>query len=86
MTTLIALLLILSIADSLVSLSTVNAAVNNYNSFVYVSANTDVIGVGQQILLVMWTADMPPDIGEQAGANRWRQSSLVWYKNGCYKA
>ena len=25
----------------------------------------DVIGVGQQILIVTWTADMPPDIGEQ---------------------
>ena len=59
MTTLIALLLMLSIADSLVSLPTVNAAVNNYTTFIYVSTSADVVGVGQQILLVMWTADIP---------------------------
>ena len=64
---LIALLLTLTIAASSMSLPTVNAAVTYYNSLVYVATSRDVIGVGQELLLVMWTADMPPDIGEQTG-------------------
>ena len=77
MASLIALLLMLTIAASLVALPTVNAAVNYYTSQVYVSVSRDVIGVGQQMLLVMWTADIPPDIGEQAIGGR-----AVWYNVG----
>jgi len=64
---LIALLLMLTIAASSMPLPTVNAAVTYYHSLVYVASSRDVIGVGQELLLVMWTADMPPDIGEQTG-------------------
>jgi hypothetical protein len=64
--TLIALFLVLSIVATLMTvLPTAYAAVNYYNSYVYVAA-TPTVGVNQQVLLVMWTADMPPDIGEIA--------------------
>ena len=45
----------------------VDAAVTNYNSYVYVSPSPKVVGVGQSMLLVAWTANYPPDIGETAG-------------------
>jgi len=64
--TTIALLLTLTIAATLVALPTVNAPY--YHSLIYVSVSRDVIGVNQEMLLVMWTADIPPDIGETAGS------------------
>jgi hypothetical protein len=67
MASLIALSLTLTIALTFVTLPTVNAAVTFYHSLVYVATSRDVIGVNQPLLLVMWTADIPPDIGEQAG-------------------
>ena len=36
-------------------------------TWVYVSVSRDVIGVGQNILLIMWTNNVPPDIGEESG-------------------
>jgi hypothetical protein len=66
--TAIALLLMLTIAASLIAvLPTANAAINYYNSFVYVCTSPGIIGIDQQVLIVMWTAEMPPDIGETAG-------------------
>jgi hypothetical protein len=40
-----------------------------YTSYVYVATGTGnrPIGLGDSILLVAWTADMPPDIGELSG-------------------
>ena len=66
---LIAILLTISIAIPLVDVAPANAAVSSYYSYIYVgtSAGDRGIGVGQQILLVAWTADMPPDQGEAAG-------------------
>ncbi|MCW4045386.1 MAG: PQQ-binding-like beta-propeller repeat protein, partial [Candidatus Bathyarchaeota archaeon] len=67
-TTLIAVFLTLSIAASLVTwLPTANAAVNRYNSYVYIALTRETIGVNQPLVIVMWTADVPPDIGEQTG-------------------
>lgn len=66
-TSLIAIILLLSMVAMLVTSSTVNAAVTTYNSYIYTSASPKVIGVGQSVLLVAWTADIPPDIGETAG-------------------
>jgi hypothetical protein len=65
--TLIALFLMLTIAVTLVALPTVNAAVTYTYSLVYVGASPLVVGVGQDVLLVTWTAAIPPDIGEQTG-------------------
>jgi hypothetical protein len=67
MATLIALFLVLTIAFTLVALPTVNAAVNYYTEYVYVSIAPNLVGVNQQVLLVWWAADVPPDIGEAAG-------------------
>jgi hypothetical protein len=59
--------LVLSIAATLMTgLPTAYATVNYNKSFIYIFAGPNPIGVGQQVLLVMWTADVPLDIGEIA--------------------
>jgi hypothetical protein len=68
MATFIALFLVLTIAVTLFALPTVNAAVTYYSSFIYIGASPNVVGVDQQLLLLTWTAAIPPDIGETAGA------------------
>jgi len=73
--TLIALFLVFTVVASLVAwLPTVNAAVNYYNSYVYIAVGRSVIGVNQAMPIVMWTADVPPDIGEQTTSGR-----QAWY-------
>ena len=53
------------------NLPTANAVENNYTSYIYVSVANSLIGIGQSQLIITWTADMPPDIGEQTtGAGR----------------
>jgi hypothetical protein len=67
MTSLIALLLAITIvASALVVIPAVDAAVNYYYTWAYctTSVGTGSIGVGQSMLLVCWTKDLPPDIGE----------------------
>jgi hypothetical protein len=80
--TAISFVLVLTIAISLTFLPTVNAEVINYTSYVYCSVSPNVIGVGQQMLLVMWTAEMPPDIGEIAGTAPGGRAA--WYDVGFY--
>jgi outer membrane protein assembly factor BamB len=63
----IALFLMATIAVTLVALPIGNAAVNYYPSFMFVSTSLRQVGVGQPVLLVYWTANIPPDIGEQSG-------------------
>ena len=65
----IALVLVLAFAIPVVSLPAANAATVNYYSYVYVAdgAGPRGIGIGETILLVAWTADMPPDTGETSG-------------------
>jgi hypothetical protein len=48
--------------------------------YLYVATAPDTIGVGQNVLLYMWTNEVPPDIGEESGAipspsgrQSWRQ-------------
>ncbi len=61
-------ILLLSLAGALAFTPSANAlnptVVTTHYSFTYVSVGGNVVGVGQQILLVLWTADMPPDVGE----------------------
>src|SRR5665647_975224 len=67
--TAITLLLTLSIAAAFVP--SANALyptlVTNHFSYIYCSVGGDVVGTGQQLLLVYWTADIPPDVGEIDG-------------------
>jgi hypothetical protein len=58
----LALITILAVADF--TSYPVDAAVNTYRSYPYVSVGMSTIGLGQNELIVMWTADMPVDIGE----------------------
>jgi hypothetical protein len=41
--------------------------VTNTRSYIYVGASPITVGVGQSVIIVTWTADMPPDVGETAG-------------------
>lgn len=64
----ISLFLMLSIATSLFAvLPTANAVGLSIPTFVYVSTSRPVIGVGQDLLLIMWTNNVPLDIGEGEG-------------------
>jgi len=66
--TLIAVFLMATIAI-IVPLPMANAATKNFYSWVYVATGIGdrPLGLGEDLLLVAWTADMPPDIGEQSG-------------------
>ncbi|MBN1243988.1 hypothetical protein JXA31_00160, partial [Candidatus Bathyarchaeota archaeon] len=64
---LIALFLMLTIAVSIIALPLANAATNTYNTWLYVGTSAGDRGVGETMLLVSWTAEMPPDIGERVG-------------------
>ncbi len=64
---LLALIMLLTITAMLFASTVVDAAVTTYNSYVYVASSPHVVGVGQTKLIVAWTADIPPDIGETAG-------------------
>ncbi len=58
----------------------VNAAVNIYKSYPYVSVAMSTIGIGQTEVLVFWTADMPVDIGEitsQSGRAAWYNVEFI---------
>jgi hypothetical protein len=64
----IALFLILAMVASSVALFPVNAqTVTTTRSFFYVGVSPSTVGVGQSVIVVTWTADMPPDVGETAG-------------------
>ena len=75
----IALFLVLTIAVSSIALFPTASALDTYSSAVYVSVSPDLIGVNQQVLLVMWTADIPPDVGEIATGGRAHWSNVGFY-------
>jgi hypothetical protein len=79
----IALFLMTTIAVTLIAFSpTANAADYYYTSYVYASVTPNVVGVNQEVVLVMWTADMPPDIGEISGEVAGGRAA--WYDVGFY--
>ena len=81
MATSIAILLLLSMAGALAfaPTSALNPpVVTTHYSFTYVSVGGNVVGVGQQILLVLWTADIPPDIGETDGILQTPEHRASW--------
>ncbi len=69
----IIMLLLLSSTAELTSLPSTRALASNsplvstFFEYSYVSVGSNVVGKGQPILLVLWTADIPPDIGETDG-------------------
>jgi len=76
---LIALFLIATVAA--VVPKTVNAEDNYFTSYVYVATGVGSrpIGLGDDILLVAWTADMPPNIGEIQGVVQSPSGRAGWY-------
>jgi outer membrane protein assembly factor BamB len=65
----ITFILMLTISAVIVALPQVNAATKNFHTWVYVAtgAGNRKVGLGESVLLVTWTADMPPDTGEASG-------------------
>ena len=65
----IALFLALSVITTNIAIPSVDAATTYYYTYIYCesSAVARGIGVGQNVLLVAWTAEIPPDQGEAAG-------------------
>jgi hypothetical protein len=85
--TAIVICLMLTIGTLIAVFPTANAAVVTYHTYCYISISPgDVIGVNQQMLLVFWTAQMPPDIGEIAtlgGRATWKDVAInVTYPDG----
>ena len=72
----IALFLMLTVAVS----SPINAQnVESWRSFVYCSVTPNVVGVNQEVTIVAWTADMPPEIGEELGLLPSPSGRAGWY-------
>ncbi len=80
-TTVLAILLIVSFVAVAFAVPTTNAAVSAIYSYIYVTTSLgDQPGhVGQYFLLVAWTRDMPPDIGETTGAIASPSGRAGWY-------
>jgi outer membrane protein assembly factor BamB len=79
--TAIALLLMLSIAAIIAILPSTAAAqdvVIYHTTYMYCSVSSSVIGVGQDQLLVYWTADIPPDTGETEGVISGAYNRATW--------
>jgi hypothetical protein len=53
--------------------------VQTIEEWVYGAASPATIGVGQELLLLAWTASMPPDIGEQTGQISSPSGRAGWY-------
>jgi len=81
MNTLIALFLMLSFVVPLAALPAADAATRNFYSYVYVSTSAGPRGVGvsEQMLLVAWTQEMPPDTGEILGVVSSPTGRAGWY-------
>jgi outer membrane protein assembly factor BamB len=82
MKTTITMILVITMATMVFmpNLPTASAVENNYTSYIYVSVANSLIGLGQSQLIVTWTADMPPDIGEQtsaAGRAHWENVEIT---------
>ena len=79
--TLIALFLMLTFAFPIVTLPSASAATRNFYSYVYVAdgAGPRGVGVGEMVLLVAWTADMPPETGETSGLVSSPTGRAGWY-------
>ncbi|MCW3995753.1 MAG: PQQ-binding-like beta-propeller repeat protein [Candidatus Bathyarchaeota archaeon] len=78
---LIMMVLTLTTAIPLLSIPLSHAATVNFYSYIYVatSAGPRGVGVGEKMLLVAWTADMPPDTGEILGVVASPTGRAGWY-------
>lgn len=70
LTAIATILMITIVASSIAILPLVNGQTvpNTITpSYVFIGASPTVVGVGQEAIIVAWTADMPLDVGEQSG-------------------
>jgi hypothetical protein len=73
---LIAVLLLLATAVQMTALPT--DAQTYYNSYVYVAVNNAKVGVGQQLIIITWSADMPPiGPGESQAFRGWLNMAVT---------
>ena len=76
----IALFLMATFAVSLVALPTANAQEEeSWRSFVYIGVTPKTIGVNQDVIIVAWTRDMPPEMGEEIGILDSPSGRAGWY-------
>ena len=76
----IALFLIATFAVTLVALPNANAVEEErWRSFVYVGVTPKTIGVNQDVIIVAWTRDMPPEMGEELGLLDSPSGRAGWY-------
>jgi hypothetical protein len=78
----IAIFLMATIAVSLLSvLPNAKAQVEEetWRSFVYVGVTPGIIGVNQEVIIVAWTRDMPPEMGEELGLLDSPSGRAGWY-------
>jgi hypothetical protein len=73
------MILMLTIAIPILSNApTASASVSSTRSYVYIGVSPNVVGVGQQSLIVTWTQALPPDIGETVGAVAAPNGRAAW--------
>jgi len=78
----IAIFLMTTIAVSLISiLPNAEAQVEeeSWRSFIYVGVTPGIIGINQEVIIVAWTRDMPPEMGEELGLLDSPTSRAGWY-------
>ncbi|MCW4029684.1 MAG: PQQ-like beta-propeller repeat protein [Candidatus Bathyarchaeota archaeon] len=76
--TVISLLLFVSVAAAIIPSASAATYTVSHTSYVYCSVSSSLIGVGQDQLLVYWTADMPPDTGETEGVISGAFNRATW--------
>ena len=76
----ITVFLMLSVAVSFIAiLPQVDAqTVTTTRSFIFVGVSPKVVGVGQEVIIVTWTSDMPPDVGETDGTIASPNGRAAW--------
>ena len=76
---LIAMILTLTLVVTFAAELPNTSAVSYYHSYVYVAVTPNIIGVGQQVLVQYFTADLPPDVGEETSGQGTRAGwDNVW--------
>ncbi|MCW4028180.1 MAG: PQQ-binding-like beta-propeller repeat protein [Candidatus Bathyarchaeota archaeon] len=79
--TLIALIAAALMLSSVFMAPAVDAATNHYNTWIYVATSAPASGtqVGATMLIVAWTAEMPPDTGEISHVVNSPSGRAGWY-------
>ncbi|MDR1992359.1 MAG: PQQ-binding-like beta-propeller repeat protein [Nitrososphaerota archaeon] len=71
-------LLIMTIAAPTTILLNVSAQTTYFNSYIYIAVNSKTVGLNQELILITWTADIPPINIEMTHAERgWQNLQII---------